>query len=346
MKENKRSVGILGATGMVGQKLIEMLIDHPWFEITALAASERSFGKDYRDAVSWRMSVPLPERIGKLRVCPCIPDLPCELVFSGLDSGVAGDIEEEFAMAGYVVVSNAGNHRLGEDIPLIIPEINSDHLALARKQRYGGGIIITNPNCSVVGLSMALKPLVDNFGVTAVHVVTLQAMSGAGLPGIPGIQILDNVIPYISDEEGKISREPQKIFGTYNGDGIEYSDMIISAHCNRVPVVDGHLECVSVRLASPASRQNIIDAWRGFPGVDLPTAPTRPVLYFEDDYFPQPKLQSSIGNGMTVGIGRLRECPVLGYKFIVLVNNTVRGAAGCAILNAELYTKTNAKKGF
>lgn len=334
---NKIPVAILGATGRVGQKFVELLSDHPWFEIAALAASSNSAGKKYKDAMSWSMPAPLPEKIGEMVVCPCVPDLPCKIVFSGLDSSVAGEIEKSFADAGYIVISNSSNHRMDADVPLLIPEINGDHLQLVQSQ--GSGYIVTNPNCSVVGLSMAIKPLLDKWGVEAVNIVTMQALSGAGYPGVPSLDILDNVIPYIGGEESKVESEPLKIFGAYRNGQIEPYPMRISAQTTRVAVSDGHLAVVSIKLKQKASREEIIAAWRNFPALDLPTAPKNPVVYLEDERYPQPKLHRNLEGGMAVSVGRLRECPLFDWKFVVLSHNTVRGAAGCAILNAELMVK-------
>ncbi len=331
---SKIPVAILGATGMVGQKFVELLSDHPWFEIVALAASDRSVGKPFGEAMKWGMTSPLPQKFAKMFVAPCQPDLPCQIVFSGLDSSVAGEIEENFAKRGYKVISNSSNHRMDHDVPLLIPEVNADHLKLIDQQKFGGGAIVTNPNCTVVGITMALKPLVDKWGIEAVSVVTLQALSGAGYPGVASMDILDNVIPYIAGEEAKVETEPLKILG---------SDLRISAQCTRVSVADGHLACVSVKLKKKATEEEIINAWRGFKGepqrLQLPSAPARPVIYLEDERHPQPKLHRSLEGGMAVSVGRLRKCPLFDWKFIVLSHNTIRGAAGCAILNAELMVK-------
>lgn len=335
----KIAVGILGATGMVGQKFVELLSSHPWFEITALASSSRSSGKRYCDAAPWRMLTPLPSHIAHMIVSPCEANLPCDIVFSGLDSSVAKEIEAEFASHGYTVISNARNHRLDPTVPLLIPEINSSHLELIKAQRFGKGAIITNPNCSVIGISMALKPLVDQWGIEHAHIVTLQALSGAGYPGVASMDILDNVIPHISGEEEKIETEPLKIFGTYHNGAVSPHSMRLSAHCTRVNVSDGHLACLSVKLNSSATREEIITAWNTFPSLKLPSAPLHPVIYLEDDNHPQPKLHRHLHKGMAVSIGRLRSCSLLDWKFVILSHNTIRGAAGCAILNAELLYK-------
>lgn len=336
----KIPVGILGATGSVGQKFIELLSNHPWFEITELAASERSINKKYKDAVNWILSSPLPQRIGNIEVKKCEPELNCRIVFSGLDSSIAGEIEEEFANNGYIVVSNSKNHRMDMDVPLLVPEINANHLALAKTQPYKGGMIVTNPNCSTIGMVLALKPLLDNFGIEAVNVVTLQALSGAGYPGVASMDITDNVIPFISGEEEKLEIEPQKIFGELDSDEIKNLELKISAQCNRVPVIDGHLECIQVKLKKKCTIDEIKNAWLNFSGepqkLNLPSAPLKPLYYFEEDKYPQPRIHRNIDNGMAVSIGRLREDTIFDYKFVILSHNTNRGAAGGAILCAEL----------
>lgn len=340
MGQKRIPVGILGATGSVGQRFVELLAHHPWFEITALAASEKSVGKSYKEAVNWLMPSPLPEAIGRMEVKPCTPDLPCSWVFSALDASVAGEIESDFALAGYIVHSNARNHRMQHDVPLLVPEVNGDHLKLITAQRYPKGKIITNPNCSTIGLVLALKPLLDAFGIDAVSVVTMQAISGAGYPGVASMDIMDNVIPLIKGEEQKLETETLKILGKYTEQGIEHGTFKISAQCNRVPVSDGHLECVSVKFKHRASKGEVIDAWKHFAGIpqklQLPTAPRHPTHYFEEENYPQPKLHRHLDKGMAVSIGRLRECSLFDYKFAILSHNTIRGAAGGALLNAEL----------
>lgn len=339
----KISVAILGATGMVGQKFIELLYSHPWFEIVALAASERSVGKRYGDIVKWSMATSLSKKIADMAISACHPDLPGDVVFSGLDSSVAGEIEEAFARQGYKVISNSSNHRMDPHVPLLVPEINSNHLNLIHHQHYDKGAIITNPNCSVVGITMALKPLLDQWGIEALNVVTLQALSGAGYPGVPSLDIMDNVIPFISGEEAKVEKEPLKILGTLHEKEIIPYPIRLSAQCTRVAVADGHLACLSVKLKKKAKPNEIITAWREFQGepqsLQLPTAPKYPIIYLEDERHPQPKLHRSLESGMGVSIGRLRECPLFDWKFVILSHNTIRGAAGCAILNAELMAK-------
>jgi aspartate-semialdehyde dehydrogenase len=341
--EEKVQVGILGATGSVGQRFVELLADHPWFALTAVAASSTSAGKTYREAARWLMSTPLPEEVARLQVRECVPDLPCRVVFSALDAAVAGEVEEQFARAGYIVVSNARNHRMDADVPLLVPDVNAEHLALVERQRFGAGMIVTNPNCSTTGLVMALKPLADAFGLEAVSVVTMQAASGAGYPGVPSMDLLDNVIPHIGGEEDKLETEPKKILGAYTDGAIQEREFAVSAACNRVAVLDGHTACVSVRLHETPPLEEIVEVWRAYRGMpqeyELPLAPKQPIHYFAEPYFPQPRLQRGLERGMAVSLGRLRPCPLLGYKFVALVHNTVRGAAGGALLNAELMVR-------
>lgn len=339
----KIPVAVLGATGSVGQKFIELLSNHPWFEISELAASERSAGKKYRDAVNWVQSSPLPENIGDMVVRECKPDLKSRIAFSGLDASVAGEIESGLAQKGYYVISNSRNHRFDPDVPLLIPEINPDHLELVKMQKYDGAIV-TNPNCSTIGLVMALKPLLDNFGLDAVNVVTMQALSGAGYPGVSSLDIIDNVVPFIGGEEKKMETEPLKILGMLGSNSVVNCDFRISAQCNRVAVIDGHTEAVQVKLKKKATAAEIISVWKNFSSLpqslQLPSAPENPIHYFEEEKYPQPKLHRNIDKSMAVSIGRLRECPLFDYKFVLLSHNTVRGAAGGALLNAELMLKT------
>jgi aspartate-semialdehyde dehydrogenase len=336
----KIPVAILGATGSVGQKFIELLTDHPWFEIAELCASDKSSGKKYKDAVDWFLTAPLQERIGNIMVQNCEPTLKSKVVFSGLDSSVAGEIETVFAENGYQVISNSKNHRMDEDVPLLIPEINPDHLELVKTQQYRGGCIVTNPNCSVIGMMLALKPLYDNFGLEVLNVSTMQAISGAGHPRVANLDIDDNVIPLIRGEEEKIEIEPLKILGSVNSKKINYSDFKISAQCNRVNVTDGHTECVQVKLKRKPTEKEIFDAWNNFKSepqkLNLPLAPSKPVHYFVEENFPQPKYHRNLDKGMAVSVGRLREDPIFDYKFVVMSHNTIRGAAGGAILCAEL----------
>lgn len=335
-------VAILGATGSVGQRFVELLAHHPWFKIVAVGASEKSAGQPYGRAVNWLMNTPIPQEVAQMTVSRCLPDIPGEIVFSGLDASVAGEIETQFAQAGYIVISNARNHRMELDVPLLIPEVNSDHLELLKAQKFPKGKIITNPNCSTIGLTMALKPL-EKFGIEQVSVVTFQAVSGAGYPGVASLDIMDNVIPHIGGEEQKMETEPLKILGKYSQGRILLSEIKISAQCNRVPVSDGHMECIAVKFRQKPSKEELVHAWESFRAIpqslQLPTAPSRPIHYFSQENFPQPKLHRNLDKGMAVSIGRLRECPLMDYKFTILSHNTIRGAAGGAILNAELYVK-------
>ncbi len=339
--------GILGATGAVGQKFVRLLADHPWFEITALAASKRSAGKPYREAANWIDSAQIPASVADMEVVETEPPLDCDFVFSGLSSSVAKGIEQNFANAGYPVISNAKNHRMVDDIPLLIPEINPDHIRLIDKQQWeNGGWIVTNPNCSTVGMVVALKPLVDRFGVESVQVTTMQALSGAGYPGVPSLDALGNVIPYIGGEEGKMSSEPLKMLGTLDGESIRPASISISAQCNRVPVLEGHLEAISLKLQNSASVGDLHEAFERYRSpiaeLELPSAPDQLIKVFAENDAPQPRRHASIGKGMTVSVGRLRPCEVLDFKFVALVHNTLRGAAGVAVLNAELL----ASKGY
>ena len=340
---NKIKVGVLGATGAVGQKFVTLLEDHPWFELTELAASDRSAGKSYKDAALWRQYKPIPERLKATKVKPCEPNLDCRVVFSGLDSSVAGEVEESFATAGYIVLSNSRNHRMDEDVPLLVPEINPEHLDLIRVQRkHRGwtGAIVTNPNCSTIGLVMALAPIHRAFGVKRVIVATMQALSGAGYPGHSAIDMLGNVIPFIGGEEDKMETEPLKIMGTLDGDGIRFADCRISAHTNRVFVEDGHMECVSLELEKKATPDEVASVLARFSSLPqelkLPSAPERPVIVTDERDRPQPRFDRDAGNGMSAVVGRIRECPVFDIRLVVLSHNTIRGAAGAAILNAEL----------
>lgn len=344
---HKLRVGILGATGSVGQRFIQLLDKHPWFKITALVASEQSAGKPYKDAVSWRMDTAIPKDISNLVVVKPVPSVLCDFVFSALDSSVAGSIEEHFAQEGYPVISNSKNHRMDQDVPLLIPEVNSKHLKLLSIQKknrgYTNGFIVTNPNCSTIGLTMALKPLNDDFGIEKVQVTTLQALSGAGFPGIASIDIIDNVIPYVGDEEEKVETEPKKILGTYKKETIDFSKMLISAQCNRVAVIDGHMETVSVKLKKKTSIEQVLKSLQTFSTLpqklNLPLAPKHPLIVMTQSNRPQPRLDRNLEKGMAVVVGRIRPCPIFDYKFVVLSHNTIRGAAGAAILNAELLYK-------
>ena len=342
MKE-KIKVGVLGATGAVGQKFVQLLENHPWFELTEVAASERSVGKTYGEAARWFQHTPLPERIRHLSVKACQPQLDCQIVFSGLDAAVAGEVETEFAAAGYAVFSNARNHRLDDDVPLVIPELNADHLHLIdlqRKKSGGSGFIVTNSNCSTMFLAMVLGPLHQAFGVEKVFVATMQAISGAGYPGVASLDILGNVIPFINGEEEKIEIETRKILGALAGGRVQLAGFVISAQTNRVPVEDGHIECVSVKFrkqASVAAIKERLQNFRGLPQeLKLPSAPPQPIIVMEEPDRPQPRRDVMAANGMATFVGRIRPCPLLDFRFVILGHNTIRGAAGASILNAEL----------
>lgn len=335
-------VGILGATGMVGQQFIALLANHPWFKVAYLGASERSAGKAFKDAAAWRLPNLLPDDVANRIVEKAAPGTAPKLVFSGLDSSVAGDIEAEFARAGHIVVSNSRNYRMVDTVPLLVPEVNPEHLTLLDLQgdaQGWKGRIITNPNCSTVAIAMALAPL-RQFGIEKTMVTTLQAISGAGYPGVPSWDILGNIIPFISGEEEKIETETRKILGTLGSGKVLDHPVRVSATATRVLVRDGHSCSMSVALEQKPTPEAMIDAWRSFRGrpqeLDLPTAPKHPVVYLEDANRPQPMLDAGREGGMAVSVGRLRRCSLFDYKFMALGHNTIRGAAGVAILNAEL----------
>ena len=340
--QKRIEVGILGATGMVGQHFIKFLQGHPWFNLTWLGASDRSAGKKYKDAMTWHLAGGTPATVADLTVEDCKPGNAPRLLFSAMDASVATEIERAFAEAGHIVVSNSKNHRMERDVPLLVPEINPDHLKLVPlQQRARGwkGQIVTNPNCSTVVLTMGLAPL-KPFGIAKVIATTMQAISGAGYPGVPSMDIVGNVIPFIGGEEEKMEQETQKILGEFRGDHIEPLPARVSAHCNRVPVVDGHTVTVSVELSAKPSQADLRHAFDAYTSVpqqrQLPSAPPHPVIYMEQANRPQPRKDAERERGMAAFIGRLRPCPVLDYKFVALGHNTVRGAAGAAVLNAEL----------
>ena len=341
---NKTPVGILGATGTVGQRFIQLLEGHPWFEIEWLAASDRSAGKPYVEAAKWNLSTLLPPRIASIPVSPAKPDGRApKLIFAALDSAAAKEIEPAFAAAGHAVVSNSGAFRMTEDVPLVIPEVNGDHTELIKSQKWyreKGGFMVTNPNCSAIGLVLALAPLDRRFGVDKVFVATMQAVSGAGYPGVPSLDILGNVIPYVAGEEPKMEAESRKLLGSLKGSSVVPADLTLSAHCNRVPVEDGHTESVSLKLRTPATAEEIVAAWSEFrclpQKLKLPTAPEQPVIYDSSPDRPQPRLDRDRGKGMAAVVGRLRPCSIFDWKFTVLSHNTIRGAAGAAVLNGEL----------
>jgi aspartate-semialdehyde dehydrogenase len=336
-------VGILGATGAVGQQFIALLAQHPWFKVTWLGASQRSEGKAYRDATAWRLQAPLPDDVAKRQVDAATPGRAPKLVFSGLDSSVAGEIEAAFAQAGHIIVSNSRNYRMEPDVPLLIPEVNADHLALLKAQcasRGWRGAIVTSPNCVVVVVAMALAPL-RQFGLKQAVITSLQAISGAGYPGVASWDILGNVIPFIGGgEEEKIETETNKILGTLTNGGVQNHPVRVSAAVNRVPVHNGHTASIAVALDQRPGVEPLIAAWNAFRGrpqeLHLPSAPPQPIVYLNEQNRPQPALDVNRDGGMTVTVGRVRECPVLDYKFVSLGHNTIRGAAGAAVLNAEL----------
>jgi aspartate-semialdehyde dehydrogenase len=339
----KIPVGILGATGVVGQRFIQMLERHPWFEVAWLAASDRSEGKSYAEAARWRLKTPIPTAVAAMRVSPAIPDGAPRVIFAALDAGIAAELEPRFADAGCAVVSNSSALRMQQDVPLVIPEVNADHIKLIDGQSWrtkSGGYVVTNPNCSAIGLVLALAPLQQRFGLETVMAVTMQAVSGAGYPGVASLDILGNVIPYIAKEEEKMEEETRKLLGQINGTKVVPATFAMSAQCNRVAVEDGHTESVSIRLKNKAKPEEMIAAWNSFRAepqeLQLPSAPKNPVVYLGAPDRPQPRFDIDLGAGMTTAVGRLRPCGVLDWKFTVLSHNTIRGAAGAAVLNAEL----------
>jgi aspartate-semialdehyde dehydrogenase len=341
--ERKYRVGILGATGTVGQRFIQLLEDHPQFEVTALAASDRSQGKSYREACAWRLAGEMPEFVRGMRVEAPRPPLSCDLVFSSLPGEMARDVEGEFACAGLPVISNSSAYRMDEDVPLLIPEINHEHLRLLDAQRTknsSGGFIVTNPNCSTIMIALALAPLHARFGLEAVVVTTLQALSGAGYPGVPSLDATDNVIPFIENEEEKIEEETQKILGVMNGARVEHAPIKLSAQVHRVNVTEGHMAALRVKLSRRATLEEVKDALSSFTSLPqelkLHSAPARPIVVREERDRPQPRLDRDAGRGMTVTVGRVLPDKVLDFRFVALSHNTIRGAAGAAILNAEL----------
>lgn len=344
----KLRVGILGATGMVGQRFIQLLQDHPQFEISALAASDRSQGKPYAEACAWRFADEMPASVKSMLVEAPQPPLDCDLVFSSLPGDIARETEGAFARAGYAVISNSSAFRMDADVPLLISEVNHEHLALIDEQRarYGsGGFIVTNPNCSTIMLALALAPLHARFGVKAVVATTMQALSGAGYPGVASLDILDNVLPFIAGEEEKIEQETTKILGRLRAGRIETAPMAISAQCHRVNVSDGHLAAVRINLERNAELSAVRETLASFSSLPqelrLHSAPERPIIVRDEVDRPQPRLDRDAGDGMSVTVGRLMPDNVFDYRFVVLSHNTIRGAAGAAILNAELLIATN-----
>ena len=341
--QTRHKIGILGATGVIGQRFIQLLEGHPWFEITWLAASDKSSGKSYGEAVRWKLDTPLPSRIAAMMVSPAAPEGAPGVIFASVDTDIARELEPKFAAAGCAVISNSSAFRMQADVPLVVPEVNAAHLSLLETQSWrkqSGGYIVTNPNCSAIGLVLALKPLADRFGLESVFVSTMQAVSGAGYPGVPSLDILGNVVPYIRGEEEKLEAETLKLLGKLNGTKVEALPAKVSAHCNRVAVEDGHTESVSIRLKKKVNSEQIIAAWNEFSAepqkLRLPSAPEKPVIYLTAPDRPQPRFDVDLGGGMTTAVGRLRPCNVLDWKFTILSHNTIRGAAGAALLNAEL----------
>ena len=360
----KLKVGVLAATGAVGQRFIQLLADHPWFEIAALTASDRSVGRRYADACRWLLPGGMPPAVADLELVPTEPSAlspAVRLLFSALPGNVAGPYEESLAAAGFAVCSNASAHRIDPDVPLLIPDVNPDHTALIPIQQarrgWGGlepppskgdgdaqerrsGFIVTNPNCTTTHLVCALKPLRDAFGLIAVNVVSMQAISGAGYPGVASMEILDNVVPFIGGEEPKLEAEPRKLLGTFTGDAVALADFVVSAQANRVAVQDGHLMAVSVKLKLQAGLDEVAAALRDYRSepqrLGLPSAPDPAIILHTAEDRPQPRLDRMAGGGMATSVGRLRPDPILDYKFLVLGHNTIRGAAGGALLNAEL----------
>lgn len=340
----KFRVGILGATGVVGQRFIQLLEGHPQFEVTALAASDRSQGKSYAEACSWRLPGEMPDRVKQIPVQASAPPLDCDFVFSSLPGEIAAKAEEDFARAGYPVISNSSSYRMAADVPLLIPEVNPDHIALIEVQKrmrgFERGFIVTNPNCSAIAIVLALAPLHAKFGVTSCVITTMQALSGAGYPGVASLDATDNVIPFIGGEEEKVEAETLKLLGSLDSESIKPAAMTVSAQCNRVNVTDGHMASIRIKLARTASLSEIRDALSSFSAVpqqlQLYSAPARPLVVRDETDRPQPRLDRDAGNGMTVTVGRIMPDNVFDYRFVALGHNTIRGAAGAAILNAEL----------
>lgn len=344
MANKKFRVGILGATGVVGQRFIQLLENHPQFEVVALAASDRSQGKNYAEACTWRLPGDMPSAVSGIVVQPPAPPLDCDFVFSSLPGDIAKGAEEDFARAGYPVISNSSSHRMGADVPLLIPEVNPEHLELIDAQRvnrdYHRGYIVTNPNCSAIAIVLALAPLHQKFGVTSCIVTTMQALSGAGYPGVPSLDATDNVIPFIGGEDDKVEIETRKLLGEVSQGTIIDADMKVSAQCNRVNVTDGHMASIRVKFARSATLDEVREALRAFTAepqrLNLHSAPARPVIVRDEIDRPQPRLDRDAGNGMSVSVGRIMPDNVLDYRLVALGHNTIRGAAGAAILNAEL----------
>lgn len=336
--------GILGATGNVGQRFVQLLANHPWFEITALAASERSAGKPYEQVAKWKLDTDLPEEVKGLTVVATRPEeVDADIVFSALPAEEALKVEKDFAKAGFVVASNASSHRMEKDIPLVIPEVNPEHLAMIdvqKKNRNWDGCIVTNPNCSTIMMVTTLKPLMQ-FGIENIHVATMQAVSGAGWDGVPSMAITDNVIPYIGSEEGKMETEALKLLGSFDGSEVKNAPFWVSAACHRVPVLDGHTMSVWMRSKQNPTPEQVKEALASFnPGLqDLPTEPKRPIIVRDEPDRPQPRLDRNQGNGMSITVGRIRSGQDRAIQYVCMGHNTIRGAAGASILNAELLKK-------
>lgn len=336
------SVGVLGATGMVGQKFIQLLDGHPWFKVTSLAASERRIGKKYGDEVDWVVSRDIPDFAKDIEMVPMDPKyVDADIVFSALPSNIAKEVEPKFAEAGFVVASNASAYRMVEDVPLVIPEVNPEHLGLIevqKRNRGWDGFIVTNPNCTTIVLVISLKPLMD-LGLQNVRVASMQALSGAGYPGVPSLAITDNIIPFIRGEEDKVETEPLKLLGKFDGEKVQFANIKVSASCHRVPVIDGHTEAVWVEFDRDVDVNEVKKAFESLKPLDLPTSPDKVIIVREESDRPQPRLDRDAGNGMSVSVGRIRKDGENSVKYIVMGHNTVRGAAGASILNAELMIK-------
>lgn len=342
----KIPVAILGATGMVGQRFIQLLHDHPWFEITTLVGSERSAGRSYGEACRWVLEEAMPPRLRDFPVYGVEDPVQAPLVFSALPSGVAGPLEERLAAEGHIVCSNASSHRMDADVPVLVPEVNPDHLAMIevqRKRRGWSGAIITNPNCTSTPIVMAFRPLLDAFGISKALVVSMQALSGAGYPGVASYDAVDNVLPLIGGEEPKVESEPQKMLGTLREEQIVPAGFVLSAHCNRVPVLEGHTVCISVALERETSVEQVVGVMRDFRALpqelNLPTAPAHPLIVRDEPDRPQPRRDRGVERDMPTVVGRVRVCPIMDYRMVVMAHNTVRGAAGGSVLNAELMVQ-------
>ncbi|HLI52604.1 MAG TPA: aspartate-semialdehyde dehydrogenase [Thermomicrobiaceae bacterium] len=341
---DKIDAAVIGATGSVGQRFVQLLEDHPWFRVAEVVASERSAGQSYGDACDWRVSATPPEETARLRVQHFEEPIRSSLVFSAMPGGVAAEVETSLAADGKRVFTNARDNRMEADVPLMIPEVNPDHVAAIAVQRerrgWKDGFIVANANCSTIHLVLALKPLQDAFGLQQVMVTTMQATSGAGYPGVPSLDLIDNVVPYIGGEEEKMEIEANKMLGSFTDGAFQFAPITVSATCTRVPVRDGHTESVSVKLGRRASVEEVAEAFGSFRGrpqeLELPSAPKHPVIVRTQPDRPQPVLDRNVEHGMASVVGRIRPCPILDVRFLVLGHNTIRGAAGASILNAEL----------